>query len=819
MNMISDIKYSLVSLARSIPYSLTVVATLGVTLAALITMFNLNYQIFLAPLPYPEEDKIFVSQGQEFNQGKLESSGHASLASVLASYKYMKEKQYETSLVGYSNDVVRSFADTPDVDVTFVSPEFFSIFDISMQQGRGLSAEEGLDSHQAVAVISDSFWRERFSSSNTVLGQSLLIGEVSYKIIGVISKESIEAKLAAPGRSTEIYLPWDYNPSHVSYGRSWGAFFSWNYIVTKIGASQEQGVQQQLSDDINRQFQDGVSGKKGFVNYSIAVQLVKLRAAIVGDTSQQILLMLLGSLFLLLISVTNVANVVSARLANQQKNLAIRAAIGAQRYHLFWGIFIELIILIAIACTLALILSLYGLDIFKSLMFESLPMVADLSLDVASLIFAVITLFVLAIALSSLVYRQINFKRLNTQLQSSGKGTGLQVSSKVRRILIITQISITTFLLSGCILALFNSISMLSQDPGFSIENRYNIRMNEVKPQIRTREQYQEYKKARIAEIQAISDELAHNNKIENISVGLTVPVNYAGGSYQTSMISETADYKVKKSFESIPSDHNHLSILNTELVKGRYYTKREVLDKSAVMIINETGAKNLNNTGDVLGKRFFWENGEGKVRYQVVGVVKDYSVPGISEPPRMWAPYGYEREASLLIKVRNNQKISASEINSHFAKVSSRYRVQKVDSLQGNMERFLFKQKMALWMSILLSIFSISLTAIGIYGVISYGIAMRRNELGVRMAIGARLPIIAKQIFSENLIDVLIGVGIASIASLIALNFVDSTFFSVSIKELVIPVVFILCMTGLVISLSVFNILRVPIITILRNQ
>lgn len=815
-----DIRVSLYSLSKAIPYALTIIATLGVSLGALVTMFGLNYQILLAPLPYPEEERIFVTEGQEFIDGNLISEGHVSVASIMKGYRELSGAVDEVALVGFSNDIVRSLPDTPNIQVTYATPEYFSILRTPMALGRVLAPDEGLGSYKPVAVISFALWERLFGAKEDVIGASLTIGQVSFKVIGVAAQSYHDPALVAPGRVTDIWLPWDYNPSFELYGRNWGAFVPWHHLLIKSSVSSAESIEQRLSSVLNGEFIEQTKSKRGFDGSSIGFRLESLRVAIIGDSTQQTLWMMAGALMLVLIAATNVSNLVLARTANHLRTLAIKAALGARKVHIFISIFSELFILISGAGFVAILFALLGIGLLKQVASQHLPLIMSLELSIASVIFTLLVLIILAFLMSLITYRQINYRALNDVLQASGKGSGLQVSSKIRQLLLLSQISLTSVLLVICIQVFLFAIQMINHEPGFAIENRLHVRLNEVQHQVKSLEEYQALRATRMTETLSIRDQLKLLPKVENASVGLSVPINYDGGSYQISALSKTEDFDTSIDFETNPVDENHLNILGTSLIAGRQFTVEDIRQRAPVLIVNQTAAFRLEPDGNVLHKRYYWDNGDKHTVYQVIGVVKDYSLPDFKEPPRLWAPQGFERYASLLLQVKPGQFITAAEINESIAKTTARYRVEEINSLSDNLSRYLLKQKIAASVAAALSIVAGLLAALGMYGVIVYGVGMRRIELGVRMAIGARVQSLVKQILLENVRTVVLGLSLSLLILTGLWGWLQHSgiSFTTSVFGWLLPFVLVIALTIVVTVLSVFKVVRGPITRLLRD-
>ena len=816
MLTIQNFKTALNSLSKAKAYVATVVLTLGITLGALVAMFNLNYQLLAKPLPYPDQERLYIAVPSVYHNGQLEGSGSVPYPALVEAYKNKDDYVEQKALVKRGRNIIRSLPDTPQVRISYVTPEYLSLLQVPMTLGRSFNAEEGLYSNAPVAVLSFSSWQKIYSQDPGIVGKTLQMGEVSFKVIGVAAKEFAEPQFDGVGLHTELWLPWDYAVLDEYTRQHWGQLKGGQHIVGKLKLGQlPEIVSQALSRDLNSRFQEwlAVQNYSG-VGVSIGFELKSYQQAILGDVKGRILLLLAGALTLVFIAAVNITNLMLARVSNQQRNMAIQAAMGAQKSHLFNGLLAEILCLILLVMAFALAVSLVGVELLQSFANEQLPRVAELHLSWQSLVFTFVSGLALALIFAFLVSRQINYRALNQLLQTSGKGTGVQISVKVRALLILSQVMFTAILLTASLQILFQSLQHIRQPLGFAEENIYRISLN-----ISSQNQWpinQQQKNTLIA----IRSHLLTHPKVASISLASSSPVDNEG---LTDFLSKEPDYKLLEQNLSTFVDPNYLSLFGFKFLAGRNFTEDDFQQGAHVIIINETFARKLQSDGQVLHKRFYWRNGgPGGELNEVIGIVRDLSFPSVQEKSRMFMPFiAPFNETELIVKLKPQQTMTKQEINEVLAQVDARYKVAAMHSMTELHDELIAHAVLAASLTAALTLLALSLAAIGIYGVLSYSVQLRRFELGIRMAVGARPKIIFLKVLNDNLAPVIFGLGVA-LAGLAALwLWVQQTTYNIETNVLgwLLPPMLILSLTAATSLLSVWHIIRKPANTVLRGN
>lgn len=814
MLSINDFKVAFNSLLKAKSYVITIVLTLGITLGALVAMFNLNYQLLVAPLPYPDADQLVVFNSQQYEKGKPTNIIASPYPLVIETYKQKDEFFSQKALVSYTNSIERRWPGSPVLLTISTTPNYFSMLGATMAKGRAFSADEDLDSMQPIAVISYEAWQKYFQFDPDVIGKTLNIMEVDFKIVGVLDEDFVEPELLHRGWKTDVWLPMDYDDVVGKLRKDWRVNVRRAFVIGKLEKGVDRSLaQHQINQQSSQRFKEQMQAINENPDLDLSISLIPFVDAIKGDSSKQSLLMLAGVVVLLLISATNVINLVLARASQQQRTMAIQLALGAQKQHLFNAVFAELIWLMLGAMLLSLLVASILLKVIFISADGLLPRLHELEINLLTVLFAALVSLILAVIFALLVSRQIDMRRLNGLLQTSGKGVGLQISTSVRRLLIFIQIALTGILLTTSTHLFIQGAQQLTQDLGYHTTNHYQTRLSIATFWTTTT------KEQRRAYFEAVVEELRKDQKIESVGLSSGSPVPYRNA-FRNWVLQPGDDNKI------IVSDNwcngSFLTMLEIPLVSGRYFTDAEERAGENKLVINQSFAKLIDADQNVLGK-IIYRDGDSKA-YEIVGVVRDLKIPAgqtmAIENPRAFQS-NINDDVEVLIRVKPGQTLTATEINRHAAKVHPEMKVFYLETTEEALSKFTNGQKTMTGLTAGLSILVILLAAIGIYGILNYSVQSRRFELAVRIAIGARPANIFWQTFRDNLIPVIAGLLVALffvIALWIYTRGADYYIYT-NLFGWSLPFIVILSLAGLTSFMSVHKIIYRPASEILKGD
>ena len=821
-----DFTTALYALSKAKGYAATVILTLGLTLGTLVAMFNLNYQILAAPLPYADEESLVFGSADW-----LEKDGSTIYPRILpihvfsklyplSSSKLSDQAMFSFSYVGMT---LRDLAHSPQVQVAYTTPGYMRMYQMPLLHGRAFSAQEDVGSRQPVAILSEKIWREHYNADPATLGRSIQVGNQFYKVVGIAAAHFIEPQVNGPSRHNDIWLPWDFSGG----SKSTPGFISGaHYFLGKLNtASERLAFEQELRTEIAKRYQDEIAGVASQEGYSVKFIAEPLRQALLGDSHNRTLWMLAGSLLLLMIAAANITNLFLSRAARQQRNMSIQAALGAQRHHLMAQILAELSWLMAAALLLALAVAAGAYDLLQSFMADRLPRLMELGVGIVTVAAALAITLLLALIFSLLLSSQINYQALQQSLQSSGKGSGVQISARTRQWLIGAQVMLASMLLICCAQVLLQSLQQLRQQVGFASSDRYQVTIDNITPapadSLPLKERHAASRQQK-NELMQVRDLLQQHPAVQAVSVSNYPPISFDGTFDVMSFFSSPERQNNSLLSRTVLTDQFYLPLFEIKLLQGRNFTAQEISSQARVVIINETLARQLQPDGKVIGQKLYQAG--ASMGYEIIGVSSDHHLPdqwSAVETGRSYLTQNFISSANLQIQLKPGMQLSKTDLNHAMTQVSPHYRAANIYSIASNVNRVLFNNYLAAAVTSALVVLSFGLAAIGIYGVLSYSVQLRKFELGVRMAIGARPLTILRQLLGENLKPVLAGLALAAVG-LAALWFaLQKTTFTVELSGsgFALPLLLIVLLTVLTTLLSVWNIIRKPAINALQGR
>lgn len=734
-------KQAWANLQKKVAFVATVIITMGTTLGVLLCVLTLGHLLLVKPLPYPEQDRLYkVNHIMDDNKGEITANAFT-YPGLIHLYKNQDIFE-ETALFYYSEDVLTSLSHQPRLAVGYITPEWFNLLGSKVALGRLFEATEGLDKNNPVAILTYKTWQEEFAGRADILGQKVSFSGITYRIVGVLDKHFIEPQINNSGLDTTLWLPWDFNPQ-TRFKERWGNIDN-NYTFVgriKPDISKEQ-ADQTLTPLINNTWQEQVVDVPFFNGWTIAADVVSFKNTIVGDSKRMIIILSAGVLGLVIIAFTNVANLFMSRTAEQQRQLALYAALGAKKSHLLRTLFAESSNLMAVAILLALVIASIGFNLMQTQFATILPRLSELKLNIFTLGAGVAFAFLFALLFALISAKMINYRKLNAQLQSSGKGTGVQVSKKFRQILIVSQIAVATVLVFANI-NLFNGVVKIIQQPlGFQIDNMVTVALS-----ISTTEEISEEEGSAL--MTSVRQKISALPEVKSVSQSNS-PLRYfslIAITEKRTNTSYTPDYK--------QVDANYFEQIQQPLLSGRVFTSAEIRDGAYSVIVNDVFAKTLSESGDALGIQL--EIGDNP--HTIIGVVKNVTLPGPSTriANRLYLPAS-PASTQMNLTLEPYQSISREQVVAAIEEVSSRYALFNLQVLPQQKDEQLFIQYATAVTTAILAIVTLFLASVGLYGIISYGTQMRRFEIGTRMAIGAKRGNLISLIVHDNARVIIIG-------------------------------------------------------------
>jgi len=748
----SELRLAKSALLKKLTFSVTVIGTLAITLGALICIFSLNHILMVKALPYPDGDDIVVIN-QSFTENGNTRTGQVAPAMI---HTYKQQSVFSSmALMRDSQLLIANIPEQPNVRVNFVTPEYFSLLSPTMKLGRTITENEGLGYQKPLAVLSYNTWLKWFKGNIDIIGSKTQIGNISYEIIGVTAKD-FYAPANRNNEVIDIWLPFDFNPRGLT---------NWNdrtRALTGIALLEKGVSQKQASASLTTLISNKYKNLEQYdasINYGIV--LTSLKHKILGDSRQTALLLLSGVIVLLLIATSNVTNLFLSRAAEKQRTLAIQAAVGAKPGHLFTAMFAESLILCMVAGVLGLIVSGWGFVLLAELASTQLPRIAELKVDSIALLFTLVIVITLAIIFAKLSSNVVKYDDLKGKLQSSGKGSSLQISKKIRNGLIITQVTLASLLLAGTSVVIEKALSTIFHPLGF---NDKNVSYLVVAKSIHKNSVERTSAELNLLTL-AIKKALSHLPEVEQVSRSAESIIGFSG----FGMPLEDVSGKRLGTYMANMVDHNYFNLVELPLVEGNTFSKsKDTTETMAEIIVSESLAKHLFPGKNVLGKMLQIQSHQP---LKVVGIVKDYHSPGSESEQsyqRFYLPYETFRHLGFNIKFKPGSSLNKNTLLSALHKLDAKLRIQALTSHSEMHAALVYKHKLAAGITMVLALLALLLAAAGIYGVLNYSTQMRKYELGVHLAMGAKTHRIKNMVLKESIQPILFGIVVSTVITVL---------------------------------------------------
>lgn len=824
MLTLKDLSSAIYALGKAKGYAATVICTLGLTLGTLVAMLKLNYHLLLAPLPYAAEQTLVAGSASWLSADGEMILPHALPKVIRHFYAKPSPLLQDQALLGYAftETTLRDLPHSPAVHIAYTTAGYMRMYQLPLISGRAFANTEEPGQHHAVAVISEQLWREHYNAAPDMIGHHIQLGDRSFKVIGIAAATFREPQLLSPALHTDIWLPWDFHTDFVDMPDS-GIRAGHFYLAQLKHSTARQQFEQEIRPQLQPLWQQASSHLPHLAGRQLQFNAHPLRQVLLGDSRQQSLWLLAGSAALLLLAAVNTLNLLLSRAASQQKNMAIQAALGAQRTQTMNLFKAELTCLLLAAAGVALLTAAGAFQLLHLYAGDMLPGVRQLDFDGLTLVLGLLLGGLLLFCFSHLVSRRLNYRALQQSLQSGSKGGGLTVSPATRFILISSQVTLTSLILLCCSQVFGAAYSQLQQQLGFAVADRYQITLEDISPpparelNAAARQAYYRQQKDQLMQIRDLMMQLPD---VTMAAVSSGAPASYNGFSADTANFNQTADASAAKfEVKVMHTDQYFMPLFEIHLLQGRQFSAAEVQTQAPLIIINQRLANKLKPGQDVIGQRLTAAH-SGQV-FEIIGVSTDQNLPEIGaeqEPFRIYTTQNLLYSSYLLVQLKPAAQLNKTHINQLITQVAPHLRSANIYRIADNVDIALQRQQLSAAITCSLGILSLLLAAMGIYGVLHYSVQLRRFELGVRMAIGARPATIVCQLLQEISVPSLTGIGL----TLFLLSAVQAKyqFFTGSIlPSALLPLLLILLLTLLTTLASVWQIIRKPAIYALQGR
>jgi len=753
--MWQDIRFGIRILLKSPGFTALALVTLALGIGANTTIFSVVNSVLLRPLPYDRPDRIV----QVFDQ--IHITG-ANITSSYPKFTFFHEHARSFSAftaTGQAGFQISGPASTAPADVfgARVSADFFKVLGAKAASGRTFLANEDRPGADSVAVISNTLWQNRFASDPGAVGTTVTINGIATTIVGVMP-----AGFDYPDRA-EIWTPKFYEhtvitPLQIQRGASYLVYYARLADGVDIRSAQAE------VSTLAKQYDESHAGF-GDVGRSMAI--TPLRESLVGDIRQTLLVLLGAVAFVLLIASANVANLLLARAIARQKEVAIRASLGASRSRLLIQFLTESVLLALTGAGLGLLLALWSMRLITGIGPNILPRVDEIHVDVTVLLFTMAIAAITGIIFGLGPALHSSRVDLNVALKASGRG--LAGGGRLRGVMIVSEVALAMILLTGAGLLMRSFLRLESVNPGFQPQNLLTMRVGLVGahyPQPAQRSAYFDRVLEKASALPGVSE----------VAVANALPMSRAIGYFFNIAGRPALDSTKAPGFWLHSISPSYFQTLAIPILKGRSFTAADTASSPLVGIINETMARRFWPKQDPIGQHVIYAR--ESINVEIVGVAADVKIGGLGDQSsyeEFYVPYRQRPFLTMWLITRGPVNI-ASAVRREILSIDPDQPVAAVRTMDEVISNSVSQPRLRTMLIGAFAALALILAVIGIAGVVAWSVSQRTNEIGIRMALGAQpaniLGMIVRQAFT------MIGAGqLIGLAGAFALTRVLSSF------------------------------------------
>jgi len=768
-NLKRDLRYAFRSLARTPGFTAVIVLTLTLAIGANSAIFSVINGVMLKPLPYPDPNRLM----------RVFSSTSVYPKFPLNPWDLRDFRERNQSFAGIAaftrRDVQLSEGDQPEMLTAIrVTAAYFAVLGVKPARGRDFNQQDEIAGNSTSVIISDRVWRRRFASDREILGRKILLDAQAFTVVGVMPPGAAhpgnDYHPIAHGETVDAWLPFTYSGN----SNQRGSHYLNGIARLKPGITPAQAV-----TDLNR-IAAQIRQQYGLSRTWNAL-VIPLRQEVVGKT-ERLLVVLLGAVgAVLLIACVNAANLLMARSSSRQREMAIRAAMGAGQSRLLRQLMTEsLVIAIAGGCGGAAV-AFGGVKALVALLPGDFPRAQTIHVD--PLVFAFTLVIALATGILFGLAPSWQASRADPQLalrESSRGSTSSRGQLHLRGALVIGEIALATALLIGAGLMLRSFVNLLRSDPGFRPEHVLTATVS--LPAV-------EYKDG--PDIARFYDELV--TRLEAIpgvqAAGAGTDIPWTGYNDNTSFDLEghphDPNHQVHARYHGATPDY--FRALGIPLVGGRFFDRRDDKTSTQVVLINQSLARKAWPNEDAVGKRISFNTPPQWITVVgVVGDVKDTPSSDAAEPAFWWPEQQVQPTFAMSIVVRGDasEGVLLDAVRQEVHRLNRSLALSDIRMMEQVADASVATPRFSLFLVGLFASLALTLAAIGMYGVVAYSVSQRTHEFGLRMALGARPLDVQRMVLGGGLRLAIAGVGCGVLCALALTRVLRTLLFGVSAAD-----------------------------------
>ncbi len=771
-----DLRFGIRTLIKSPGFAIVALLTLALGIGANSAIFSVVNSILLRPLAYKNPEQLVT-----INHNYIKINLKASVS--VFGYKHYCDnaKSFESiaALTGWAANLTGE-GEPERLTGQSVTANFFQTLGVEASQGRTFATGEDSEGKNRVLVLSHGFWQRRFGGDPNILNKTLSLNGENYTVVGVMPEGFQFGR--EMGMIIDLWRPIAFTPQQLSPDGITNEFLM---VIGRLrqGVTQQQAQTEMhsIAANLRQQYMQGADA----TNWDLLV--TSLRELVVGDIRLMLWIVMLVVGFVLLIACANVANLLLARAAARQKEIAVRTALGAGRWRIIRQLLTESVLLSVVGGAFGLLIGYWGVKALIALNEDRIPRANEISLDWRVMLFTFGVSILTGILFGIVPAIQTTKTDLHETLKEGGRSAAAATKHWVRSVLVVTEIALALAVLIGAGLLVKSFMRVQEVNPGFNPQGLLTMSLSLPDFKYSEAPQRANFYKQLINDLRPLPG-------VQSAGAVSVLPLS--GGGSSGSFRIEGRDVPRGQSsphgarWAATP---DYFKTLGIPIVSGRYFEERDTADGHQVVIIDQALAAKYWPNEDPLGKRIVFEGTRDNPNWReivgIVGHVKHTDLEGESRA-QYYIPHQQRAQPSMTVVLRTggDPNALASAARNAVSNLDRELPVFRVRTMDQFVADSMTQRRFALLLIGIFAGLALLLAAIGLYGVMAYSVTQRTHELGLRMALGAQAADVLKLVVKQGMLLAGIGLIIGIVGAFFLSRLMKTLLFNVSATD---PMIF----------------------------